>query len=180
MVVMLFIWALVFIESVREFFLNKLLAQWLFIPLLSVVLFMQIQRITMRRWFLNPKDGDATGTSDGRFYTRKFNAFSNYEYFMTFVNTMRGFISFLFSRLLYPFGFTLLFGTRLDISVLVQGVEWLDEGYTSYLGMVLADHHHNNPVLIMFVHYLTADITLNGTPFGGQTHLRERACASRA
>jgi hypothetical protein len=167
MLLMVLIWALIYVPTVRDFFVQVLLAQYLFLPVLSIVVWVYVQRLLMRRLFLSPramagKDGAAASVSDGRFYTPRHLGVAHYEYFSTFVNTMRGIISFLFSRLLYPFGFTLLFSTRLDLSVMVRGFEFMDEGHTSYLGMVLAEHHHNNPVLLMFIHWLTVDVTRRG------------------
>ena len=163
MLLMTLVWAIIYVDAVYEFVIEYLITELLFIPVLSVSVFIYVQKYMTRLLFLNREDGDATGASDGKFYTRRFHAFSHYEYFMTFINAMRGIVSFLFSRLLYPFGFTLLYCTRLDVCVVVQGVEFMDEGHSAYVGMVLADHHHNNPVLVMFVHFLTLSVTERGT-----------------
>jgi len=163
MLLMTLVWAVIYVDAVYEFVIEYLITELLFIPVLSVSVFIYVQKYMTRLFFLNRADGDATGASDGKFYTRRFHAFSHYEYFMTFINAMRGIVSFLFSRLLYPFGFTLLYCTRLDVCVVVQGVEFMDEGHSAYVGMVLADHHHNNPVLVMFVHFLTLSVTERGT-----------------
>lgn len=124
---MIFCWAIVYLEDVRQFFWNELVKELLFLPVLSVTIFVQIQRLVSRKVFLPDK-----GVS--RFWTTKSALFTHYEYFMVFINAMRGIISFLYSRLLIPLGFMVLFSTRLDKSMMVEGLEWMDEGFCNYIG----------------------------------------------
>ena len=145
--VMIFLWAIIYVPSVRDYFWNLIVKELLFIPVLSVTIFIQIQRLISRRVFLPDKTS--------RFWTTKSLLFTHYEYFMVYVNAMRGILAYLYSRLLIPVGFIVLFSARLDKSMMVQGLEWLDEGYCNYIGMILADHHSNNPSVVLFVQFLT-------------------------
>ena len=124
----MFVWlerAVIYIESVRDSVIQMLIT--LSLPVLSVTIFIMVQKAAIRWYYLSSKVGDETGGTDGHFYTPHFNSFSHYEYFMTFISTMRGFISYLWSRLLTPLGFLFFFSTRLDRCGVVQGWESMDE-----------------------------------------------------
>eukprot|EP00160_Parvularia_atlantis_P020423 Unigene8467_Nuclearia_a/m.25923 Unigene8467_Nuclearia_a/g.25923 ORF Unigene8467_Nuclearia_a/g.25923 Unigene8467_Nuclearia_a/m.25923 type:complete len:787 (-) Unigene8467_Nuclearia_a:2427-4787(-) len=171
--IMVLIWSIIYVESVRNFIWNELVKQLLFLPLLSVMIFIQVQKMVVRRVYLGKNVGNETGGTDGRFYTPFFNSFSHYEYFMTFVSTMRGFISYLYSRLLTPLGFMFLFSTRLDRCAVIQGWEFMDEGYRSYIGMVIADHHYNNPINLTFL--LELSMYIDEKKMHGQEELQQQA-----
>ncbi|XP_040892331.1 STRA6-like [Toxotes jaculatrix] len=82
-------------------------------------------------------------------------AFHCFNYFFFFYNVVMG-ISSCIMRLL----FSLVVGTwlvsRIDRTIMQRGYETLDTGYSTWIGMIFADHYHNNPVAVCFCQLLVS------------------------
>ncbi|XP_037546475.1 STRA6-like [Nematolebias whitei] len=84
-------------------------------------------------------------------------AFHCFTYFFFFYNVVMG-ISTCVLRLL----FSLVVGTwlvsRIDRTIMQRGYETLDAGYSTWIGMIFADHYHNNPVMVCFCQLLVSNV----------------------
>ncbi|XP_013855448.1 stimulated by retinoic acid gene 6 protein homolog [Austrofundulus limnaeus] len=84
-------------------------------------------------------------------------AFHCFNYFFFFYNVVMGF-STCALRLL----FSLVVGTwlvsRIDRTIMQRGYETLDAGYSTWIGMIFADHYHNNPVMVCFCQLLVSNV----------------------
>jgi len=85
--------------------------------------------------------------------------FTLYDFVWIFANVLAVFVL-SFIRL-FAFGISTLikFG-RMDSSFLTLKFSDLDFGYSSYVGMLLIDHDHNNPILLVWADILTHELTL--------------------
>uniref|UniRef100_A0A3Q4C0K7 Uncharacterized protein n=1 Tax=Mola mola TaxID=94237 RepID=A0A3Q4C0K7_MOLML len=87
-------------------------------------------------------------------------AFHCFNYFFFFYNVVMG-ISNCILRLLC----SILTGTwlvsRIDRTIMQRGYEAMDAGYSTWVGMIFADHYHNNPVMVCFCQLLVSN-TLDG------------------
>ncbi|KAM4584428.1 STRA6-like [Odontesthes bonariensis] len=84
-------------------------------------------------------------------------AFHCFNYFFFFYNVVMG-ISTCIMRLLN----SILVGTwlvsRIDRTIMQRGYETMDAGYRTWIGMIFADHYHNNPVMVCFCRLLVSKI----------------------
>ncbi|KAF6726515.1 Coiled-coil domain-containing protein 180 [Oryzias melastigma] len=83
-------------------------------------------------------------------------AFHCFNYFFFFYNVVMG-ISICIVRLL----FSIIAGTwlvsRIDRTIMQRGYEKMDAGYSTWIGMIFADHYHNNPVMVCFCQLLVSN-----------------------
>ncbi|XP_030776144.1 LOW QUALITY PROTEIN: coiled-coil domain-containing protein 180 [Rhinopithecus roxellana] len=83
-------------------------------------------------------------------------AFHNFNYFLFFYNVLLG-LGACLSRLLI----SCLLGTwliaRIDRTIMQNGYEGADMGFSAWIGMLYVDHYHTNPVLVSFCHILIAN-----------------------
>eukprot|EP00160_Parvularia_atlantis_P000060 Unigene10052_Nuclearia_a/m.30696 Unigene10052_Nuclearia_a/g.30696 ORF Unigene10052_Nuclearia_a/g.30696 Unigene10052_Nuclearia_a/m.30696 type:complete len:226 (-) Unigene10052_Nuclearia_a:19-696(-) len=140
-----FVYFFVTSETVRDIIYDLLFTQLIFVPFLSVFVFNQAQIWLVRLVFLEKGE---------RFVVRHRQWFSHVEYFSMFVNVLRGLFAFFFSRMFLPIIGSMLLSFRMDKRILPEGLEFLDGGQSSYLGMLLADHTHNNPIVTVAVRLL--------------------------
>ncbi|XP_033093929.1 LOW QUALITY PROTEIN: coiled-coil domain-containing protein 180 [Trachypithecus francoisi] len=79
--------------------------------------------------------------------------FHNFNYFLFFYNVLLG-LGACLSRLLI----SCLLGTwliaRIDRTIMQNGYEGADMGFSAWIGMLYVDHYHTNPVLVSFCHIL--------------------------
>ena len=66
-------------------------------------------------------------------------------------------------RIFFDFSLTL---TRLDKSIFIQGWQWWDPGYKTYVGLLYLDAYYSHPVMITFVRY---DLMLPSCCYGNVT-----------
>eukprot|EP00118_Oscarella_pearsei_P013675 m.111180 g.111180 ORF g.111180 m.111180 type:complete len:465 (+) comp37419_c0_seq11:751-2145(+) len=78
-------------------------------------------------------------------------------FFFVFYNVILGIWSCLL-RLIYSLGFGVLFVSRLDLSVLPKGLDMLDPGYKVYVGYLVMDYHHTNPILVSFAYIIRKSV----------------------
>ncbi|XP_035275566.1 stimulated by retinoic acid gene 6 protein-like isoform X1 [Anguilla anguilla] len=83
-------------------------------------------------------------------------AFHNFTYFFFFYNVMVG-LGNCVIRLVASGVLGTWLVSRIDRTIVQRGYEVLDPGYRTWIGMIFADHHHSNPVMICFCHLLLAE-----------------------
>uniref|UniRef100_A0A2K5IX12 Stimulated by retinoic acid gene 6 protein-like n=1 Tax=Colobus angolensis palliatus TaxID=336983 RepID=A0A2K5IX12_COLAP len=119
-----------------------------------IVGLMILQMWIAASFFLQPKLGTADKQKPLALNNRK--AFHNFNYFLFFYNVLLG-LGACLSRLLI----SCLLGTwliaRIDRTIMQNGYEGADMGFSAWIGMLYVDHYHTNPVLVSFCHILIAN-----------------------
>ncbi|XP_014824969.1 PREDICTED: stimulated by retinoic acid gene 6 protein homolog [Poecilia mexicana] len=82
-------------------------------------------------------------------------AFHCFNYFFFFYNVVMG-ISTCIIRLLFSIVVGTWLVSRIDRTIMQRGYENLDAGYSTWIGMIFADHYHNNPVMVCFCQLLVS------------------------
>ncbi|XP_028001789.2 stimulated by retinoic acid gene 6 protein-like [Eptesicus fuscus] len=119
---------------------------------LSIVLGLMILQVWIAgSFFLQPKMGTADKQKPLALNNRK--VFHNFNYFLFFYNVLLG-LGACLSRLLI----SCILGTwliaRIDRTIMQNGYEGADMGFSAWVGMLYVDHYHTNPVLVSFCHIL--------------------------
>ncbi|KAI5158188.1 Receptor For Retinol Uptake Stra6 [Manis pentadactyla] len=119
---------------------------------ISIVLGLMIIQVWIAAtFFLQPKIGTADKQKPLALNNRK--AFHNFNYFLFFYNVLLG-LGACLSRLLI----SCILGTwliaRIDRTIMQNGYEGADMGFSAWIGMLYVDHYHTNPVLVSFCHIL--------------------------
>ncbi|XP_061101038.1 stimulated by retinoic acid gene 6 protein-like [Conger conger] len=83
-------------------------------------------------------------------------AFHNFTYFFFFYNVIMG-LGNCIIRLVVSMVLGTWLVSRIDRTIVQRGYESLDPGYSTWIGMIFADHYHSNPVMICFCHLLLAE-----------------------
>ncbi|KAJ8339839.1 hypothetical protein SKAU_G00344720 [Synaphobranchus kaupii] len=83
-------------------------------------------------------------------------AFHNFTYFFFFYNVIMG-LGNCVLRLVVSGMLGTWLVSRIDRTIMQRGYEALDPGYSTWIGMIFADHYHSNPVMICFCHLLLAE-----------------------
>ncbi|XP_070781443.1 STRA6-like [Enoplosus armatus] len=109
-------------------------------------------------------------------------AFHCFNYFFFFYNVVMG-ISTCILRLLCSIVVGTWLVSRIDRTIMQRGYETMDAGYSTWVGMIFADHYHNNPVIVCFCqlmvsnslerHTVSAYSTFSSTP--SESPLKSRA-----
>ncbi|XP_022537430.2 STRA6-like [Astyanax mexicanus] len=119
----------------------------IFIVIILVVLQVLLVRIFFLQDKLSPEDKEKPLALNNR------KAFHNFNYFFFFYNVIMG-LSNCILRLLN----SCIVGTwlvpRIDRTIMQRGYESMDPGYRTWIGMIMADHYHSNPVMVCFCHLL--------------------------
>ncbi|KAF4071709.1 hypothetical protein AMELA_G00276480 [Ameiurus melas] len=118
---------------------------------LVVLAVMALQRMFLHMFFLQDKNSPTDEDKPLALNNRK--AFHNVNYFLFFFNTILGLMSCVM-RLLKSAGVGLMLLPRIERAIMPQGFENFDKSYCTWLGMIITDHHHSNPVLVCFCHLL--------------------------
>nr|XP_057921532.1 STRA6-like isoform X2 [Doryrhamphus excisus] len=82
-------------------------------------------------------------------------AFDCFNYFFFFYNVIMG-ISNCIVRLLISIVLGTWLVSRIDRTIMQRGYETMDAGYSTWIGMIFADHYHNNPVMVCFCQVLVS------------------------
>ncbi|XP_061736202.1 stimulated by retinoic acid gene 6 protein-like [Nerophis ophidion] len=82
-------------------------------------------------------------------------AFHCFNYFFFFYNVILG-MSTCIMRLLISIVLGTWLVSRIDRTIMQRGYETMDAGYSTWIGMIFADHYHNNPVLVCFCQVLVS------------------------
>ncbi|XP_034544155.1 STRA6-like [Notolabrus celidotus] len=83
-------------------------------------------------------------------------AFHCFNYFFFFYNVVMG-ISNCILRLLSSIMVGTWLVSRIDRTIMQRGYENMDAGYSTWVGMIFADHYHNNPVMVCFCQLLVSN-----------------------
>ncbi|KAJ4944102.1 hypothetical protein JOQ06_012648 [Pogonophryne albipinna] len=83
-------------------------------------------------------------------------AFHCFNYFFFFYNVVMG-IGNCIMRLLCSIVVGTWLVSRLDRTIMQRGYETMDPGYATWIGMIFADHYHNNPVMVCFCQLLVSN-----------------------
>ncbi|CAM4499872.1 unnamed protein product [Leuciscus chuanchicus] len=84
-------------------------------------------------------------------------AFHCFNYFFFFYNVIMG-LSNCILRLLSSCIVGTWLVSRIDRTIMQRGYESMDPGYSTWIGMIFADHYHSNPVMVSFCHLLLGRI----------------------
>lgn len=112
--------------------------------IIIAIVFPLLQNIMASRCFLIDQDVLAV---DNR------KAFHIVSYFMFYFNIFLGLVS-CFIRIIFSMLLGIIFLQRLQKSALPRSFERRDPGYLAYLGYILLEHQHANPILQCFVRLL--------------------------
>ncbi|XP_060720696.1 STRA6-like isoform X2 [Tachysurus vachellii] len=123
----------------------------LLLTIFIVVSLVVVQVVMVQIFFLqdklSPNDKDKPLALNNR------RAFNNFNYFFFFYNVIMGMGNCML-RLIN----SCIVGTwlvpRIDRTIMQRGYEVMDPGYATWVGMIITDHHHSNPVLLCFCHLL--------------------------
>lgn len=83
-------------------------------------------------------------------------AFHCFNYFFFFYNVVMG-VSNCILRLLCSIVTGTWLVSRIDRTIMQRGYETMDAGYSTWIGMIFADHYHNNPVMVCFCQLLVSN-----------------------
>ncbi|KAF7686645.1 hypothetical protein HF521_015038 [Silurus meridionalis] len=123
----------------------------LLLTIFIVIALLVVQVVMVRIFFLqdkiSPEDKDKPLALNNR------RAFNSFNYLFFFYNVIMG-LSTCILRLLNSFVVGTWLVPRIDRTIMQRGYEALDPGYCMWVGMIIADHHHSNPVLVCFCHLL--------------------------
>uniref|UniRef100_A0A8C6UR85 STRA6-like n=1 Tax=Neogobius melanostomus TaxID=47308 RepID=A0A8C6UR85_9GOBI len=84
-------------------------------------------------------------------------AFHCFNYFFFFYNVVMG-VSNCIIRLLSSVVVGTWLVSRIDRTIMQRGYEHMDPGYATWVGMIIADHYHTNPVMVCFCQLLISNL----------------------
>ncbi|XP_077427665.1 STRA6-like isoform X1 [Vanacampus margaritifer] len=143
----------------------------IFLTIGLVVALVILQIVLVQIFFLQDKLSPTDKDKPLALNNRK--AFHCFNYFFFFYNVIMG-ISNCIMRLLISIVLGTWLVSRIDRTIMQRGYETMDAGYSTWIGMIFADHYHNNPVMVCFCqllvsttlekHTQSAYSTFNNTP----------------
>ncbi|KAL7841113.1 hypothetical protein SRHO_G00248040 [Serrasalmus rhombeus] len=116
-----------------------------------VLALLKLQVLLVRIFFLQDKLSPQDKQKPLALNNRK--VFHNFNYYFFFYNVILGLGSCAL-RLISSAFVSLLLVSRINRTIMPKGFELLDKGYRTWIGMIMADHYHNNPVMVCFCHLL--------------------------
>ncbi|KAI1888321.1 hypothetical protein AGOR_G00183810 [Albula goreensis] len=119
-----------------------------------VMALVTLQLILVQAFFLQDKISPTDKHKPLALNNRR--AFHNFNYFFFFYNVIMG-LSNCILRLLTSCVVGTWLVSRIDRTIMQRGYESLDPGYSTWIGMIFADHYHGNPVMICFCHLLLVE-----------------------
>ncbi|KAF7686646.1 stimulated by retinoic acid gene 6 protein-like [Silurus meridionalis] len=151
MIVLMFVY-LVILPIQENSFLEWL--SWMAISLSNIFILlalMGLQRLLGHFFFMQDKQSENDEVKPLALNNRK--AFHNFNYFFFFINMMMGMMSCVL-RIIKSAVVGLMLVSRIERTIMPEGFESLDLSYCMWVGMIMADHYHTNPVLVCFCHLL--------------------------
>ncbi|XP_035385691.1 stimulated by retinoic acid gene 6 protein-like isoform X2 [Electrophorus electricus] len=112
---------------------------------------LMMQVLLVRFFFLQDKLSPEDQQKPLALNNRK--AFHNFNYFFFFYNVILG-VGSCVLRLFANSFVGLLLVSRIDRTIMPRGYELMDKGYHTWIGMIMADHYHSNPITVCFCHLL--------------------------
>ncbi|XP_054460478.1 STRA6-like [Anoplopoma fimbria] len=119
-----------------------------------VIALVILQIVLVQIFFLQEKMSPTDKNKPLALNNRK--AFHCFNYFFFFYNVVMG-ISNCILRLLCSIVVGTWLVSRIDRSIMQRGYENMDAGYSTWIGMIFADHYHNNPVMVCFCQLLVSN-----------------------
>ncbi|XP_026990489.1 stimulated by retinoic acid gene 6 protein-like isoform X2 [Tachysurus fulvidraco] len=117
----------------------------------TLIALMGLQRIMCQIFFLQDKVSPTDKDKPLALKNRR--AFHNFNYFFFFFNMILGVMNCLL-RVIKSAAVGLMLVSRIERTIMPEGFETLDSSYCMWVGMIVADHYHTNPVLVCFCHLL--------------------------
>ncbi|XP_061536077.1 STRA6-like isoform X2 [Phycodurus eques] len=118
-----------------------------------VVAMVILQIVLVQIFFLQDKLSPTDKQKPLALNNRK--AFHCFNYFFFFYNVIMG-ISNCIMRLMISIMLGTWLVSRIDRTIMQRGYETMDAGYSTWIGMIFADHYHNNPVMVCFCQLLVS------------------------
>ncbi|KTF85707.1 hypothetical protein cypCar_00011954, partial [Cyprinus carpio] len=152
-----FLFALLFVYGVvlpiqKGHFLSWLSSVGIILlTILLVIALVVVQIILVQVFFLQEKLSPDDKEKPLALNNRK--AFHCFNYFFFFYNVVMG-LSNCILRLLSSCIVGTWLVSRIDRTIMQRGYESMDPGYSTWIGMIFADHYHSNPVMVSFCHLL--------------------------
>ncbi|XP_012722464.2 STRA6-like [Fundulus heteroclitus] len=125
----------------------------IFLTIGMVIGLVILQVVLVQIFFLQDKMSPTDKEKPLALNNRK--AFHCFNYFFFFYNVVMG-ISTCIVRLLLSLVVGTWLVSRIDRTIMQRGYENLDAGYSTWVGMIFADHYHNNPVMVCFCQLLVS------------------------
>ncbi|XP_071390161.1 STRA6-like [Centroberyx affinis] len=119
-----------------------------------VVALVILQVVLVQIFFLQDKMSPTDKSKPLALNNRK--AFHCFNYFFFFYNVVMG-LSNCILRLLFSIVVGTWLVSRIDRTIMQRGYESMDPGYNTWIGMIFADHYHNNPVMVCFCQLLVSN-----------------------
>ncbi|XP_030002555.1 stimulated by retinoic acid gene 6 protein-like [Sphaeramia orbicularis] len=127
----------------------------LILTFLVVYGLVKLQEVLVKIFFLQDKMSPSDKQKPLALNNRK--AFHCFSYFLFFYNVING-ITYCFMRLFSSLVVGTFLLSRLDRTIMLRGYENMDRGYKTWIGMIFADHYHNNPAMVCFCQLLISNI----------------------
>ncbi|XP_051761303.1 STRA6-like [Ctenopharyngodon idella] len=152
-----FLFALMFVYGVvlpiqKGQFLSWLSSVGIILLTIFIIIALVVGQIILVQVFflqdkLSPEDKEKPLAINNR------KAFHCFNYFFFFYNVIMGFSNCIL-RLLSSCIVGTWLVSRIDRTIMQRGYESMDPGYSTWIGMIFADHYHSNPVMVSFCHLL--------------------------
>ncbi|XP_031720310.1 STRA6-like [Anarrhichthys ocellatus] len=126
----------------------------IFLTISLVIALVILQIVLVQIFFLQDKMSPTDKHKPLALNNRK--AFHCFNYFFFFYNVVMG-ISNCILRLLCSIVVGTWLVSRIDRSIMQRGYENMDAGYSTWIGMIFADHYHSNPVMVCFCQLLVSN-----------------------
>ncbi|RXN04875.1 stimulated by retinoic acid gene 6 -like protein [Labeo rohita] len=152
-----FLFALLFVYAVVLPIQKGHFLRWLssvgiiLLTILLVIALVVVQIILVQVFFLQDKLSPSDKEKPLALNNRK--AFHCFNYFFFFYNVVMG-LSNCILRIINSFVVGTWLVSRIDRTIMQRGYESSDPGYSTWIGMIFADHYHSNPVMVCFCHLL--------------------------
>ncbi|XP_005159856.2 STRA6-like isoform X2 [Danio rerio] len=162
-----FLFALMFVYGVVLPIQKGHILSWLsnvgiiLLTIFIVIALVVLQIILVQVFFLQDKLSPEDKEKPLAINNRK--AFHSFNYFFFFYNVIMG-----LSNCVLRLVSSCIVGTwlvsRIDRTIMQRGYESMDPGYSTWIGMIFADHYHSNPVMVSFCHLLLGRTLEKGGP----------------
>uniref|UniRef100_A0AAV2LKT2 Stimulated by retinoic acid gene 6 protein-like n=1 Tax=Knipowitschia caucasica TaxID=637954 RepID=A0AAV2LKT2_KNICA len=139
--------------GLQSFFQSTIVPGFVGFALIFVIF--KLQDFLVQLFFLQDKLSQTDEKKPLALNNRK--AFYCFNYFFFFYNVAMGITS-CFIRIMISIVLGSFLVARIDRSILQKGYETFDRGYKTWVGMILADHNHNNPVMVCFIELLLSHV----------------------
>ncbi|KAM7419000.1 hypothetical protein PAMA_016223 [Pampus argenteus] len=127
---------------------------FILLPISLLIALVKLQIVLVQIFFLQDKISPSDKDKPLALNNRK--AFHCFNYFFFFYNVIMGFGTCIM-RLLCSVVVGTWLVSRIDRTIMQRGYEDMDLGFSTWIGMIFADHYHNNPVMLCFCQLLVSN-----------------------